>query len=328
MKKKRVAQASVMCSKKANISLWVIFELITVVTILILLLSVAYSKARGEDVALSYITKDIALFVDLLHALPGDVTVYYPFPLFGSSVTLSITNTSVSGDSLGIPKTTYRFMPSSEVNVVGDTYQIPKNEEFVLPIQSKAGTIRFSNISDQASDMDTLPPVRHETKEDDLSNNQFVFGLSEENPRLSEFIRQHILTRNPSATFDNFQFIRLSQDSETINSRHPNLMIGIVLMPQRNLSEITIYYSTREEVSEASKKLATTLYNGILQRVHTNRAHLSQKQNPYETTLSFHLDEIKAPTVVIGLSQDLYQALGDAEFGELMGNAIYTYYTT
>jgi len=211
---------------------------------------------------------------------------------------------------------------------VGDTYQIPKNEEFVLPIQSKAGTIRFSNISDQASDMDTLPPVRHETKEDDLSNNQFVFGLSEENPRLSEFIRQHILTRNPSATFDNFQFIRLSQDSETINSRHPNLMIGIVLMPQRNLSEITIYYSTREEVSEASKKLATTLYNGILQRVHTNRAHLSQKQNPYETTLSFHLDEIKAPTVVIGLSQDLYQALGDAEFGELMGNAIYTYYTT
>jgi hypothetical protein len=328
MKKKRAAQALRNHSKRGDISLWVIFELITVVTILILLLSVAYSKARGDDVAFSYVTKDIALFIDLLHAIPGDVTVYYPIPAFGSQITLSITNTSVSGESIGIPETSYQFMPSAGIQIVGDEYKIAADERFALPIQKQAGTIRFSDVSETSTKQDVLPQVRYETREDDLSNNQFVFGFSRKDPRLSEFIRQGTLSQSTSASFDNFHFIRLSQDAQIINAKHPNLMVGVVTIEQSNLSEMTVYYSSREGISEASKKLATLFYNGVVQRVHTDRAHLSQKQDPVEETVAFRLDEIEAPTVVIALSQDLYQALGEAEMGELVGNAIYTYYTT
>lgn len=328
MKKKRAAQALRNHSKRGNISLWVIFELITVVTILILLLSVAYSKARGDDVALSYVTKDIALFIDLLHAIPGDVTVYYPIPAFGSQITLTVTNTSVSGESIGIPETSYQFIPSVGVQVIGDEYEISAGERFALPIQKQAGTIRFSENLERSPEVNTLPRVCYETREDDLSNNQFVFGFSRKNRRLSEFIRQGTLSRSSSTSFDNFEFIRLSQDAQTINAKHPNLIVGIVTIGQSNRSEMTIYYSTQEGISEASKKLATLFYNGVVQRVHTDRAHLSQKQDPFEETIAFRLDEIEAPTVVIALSQDLYQALGEAEMGELVGNAIYTYYTT
>ena len=319
-------------SKRANSTLWEIVKLIGAILFLVLVLSMSYAKARGEDVMSTYLAKDIALYLDSIMALPGDVVVYYPFPRFHNSVTISIGENNISIDGMGFQKSTFFFIPDKSISIEEYEYKINSLDYFELPIVKKGNKISFQPIDSSHSTIKLLPNVRLNTFDNDLSSKNIIFSYLDSDVLLHNYIESQCISLMENISPENVDSVSFGTNLDIINSIYPNLFIGIMIFEDSNYFDDTdtdyfVMYNDLPNVELYSRKLATIMYNNFMLASPFKNLRIGAESIVKINDVDFALSEVNSPSIVLFVSDSMVTTLGQKELSRIISNSIKEYYS-
>ena len=315
--------------KRGAIPLLILFEGLFAVIILFAMITLAKDWATGEATKQIFLTKDSALMIDALHAVPGDVVFNYRTQNFTDDLRMStFLDNSVQLIPPLAPPSVFPFRPGTP-NMVSDEFTIEKNKINTIKFVKTGSKIQFGKDLQVIVGL-SCPSVN--TKDENWRENKIVVdpqfggkfkgdvinGIEESEINRQIAMSLSGLLKADSATVAETRSLRQDEErsfeernAETINAE---IIISIGIGPGQQTNPLNVYISSSIE----SRKLACLIANE-LSKFNFDSSNILTSDDPLLK------DDIPSVSVELGsLSVDTQDKA--TRYGDAIYKAIKEYY--
>lgn len=129
-------------NKRGTLQVYYLYEVIVAVLIVTMLIIFARNIATGEDIKMIYLTKDSALMIDALHAVPGNVVFKYQSQNLTDDLQMSILDNSVQLVPKYGPPYSFPFRPGIP-EIKSDEFTLSSGRMNILDFIKTGSEIHF-----------------------------------------------------------------------------------------------------------------------------------------------------------------------------------------
>jgi len=127
--------------KRGVSTIFAIFSILAGIVILFSATTIAKNIATGEDIKQAFFAKDMALIIDTLHALPGDVKMSYHPENFTTDINLEITESgSVKAKPTYGQQQIFSFRPGLP-ELTAEEFTLEKQKPNIIDVEKTGSNI-------------------------------------------------------------------------------------------------------------------------------------------------------------------------------------------